>query len=557
MATIVRKVLDISHHNDVSSWTQIVNAGIVGIIHKATEGTSYTDDQYAERREQAESVGLLWGAYHFANGSNVQAQVDHFLAVVGVDDSTLYALDWEDDPDGNTMSADQARQFLELIAECIGDGRCVIYSGNVAKEKLGNRADPFFGLHRLWLCQYSSSNITVQASWDDCWLWQYSDGNAGPGPHGCPGVSGDVDTNSYTEGDDELRSTWSGTGAQPEPVPPTPPTPSEKTRPTIGQGDYGSSVRLVQESLNAPPFDSDFGPKTKNAVMAYQQAKRLSADGVIGPQTWGQLQKDFDLPPYPAPFLPPLPPEIMREIEDAALASDVADLDWDDRGVAPDGFVLGMAHAYVTVVQKFERGDGSAHEMAKAATGSSSDDALVYYRDTMQALGMDCSRTGRRTLRYVAVFLMGLGMRESSGQHCCGRDTSAGESSQSSDTCEAGAWQTSHNYAVCCTDADELLEEYRPGLGEGPSPPQCALSAFQKGVSCDAGDWENVGSGIGRDFQALSKECPQFAFESAAIGIRNIRAHWGPIGRREVQISPEADAMFAEIDAILATAAVA
>lgn len=560
MAKIIRKVLDISHHNDVSSWDQIKAAGIVGIIHKATEGTSYTDDQYLKRCAPAMRAGLLWGAYHFANGSDVQKQVDHFLDVVGVDNDTLYALDWEDDPDGNTMSADQAHEFLELIGKRIGEGRCVIYSGNVAKEKLGSRADPFFGLHRLWLCQYSSSNITVQASWDDCWLWQYSDGNVGPEPQGCPGVSGDVDTNSYTEGDAELRRTWSGTGVQPEPVPPTPepqPEPSAKTRPTIMQGDYGSSVRLVQESLNAAPFDSEFGPKTKSAVEAYQQAKRLSVDGEVGPQTWGQLQKDFDLPPYPPPFLPPLSPEIVSEIEDMALASDVADLDWNDRGVAPDGFVLGMAHAYATVVQKFERGDGSAHEMAKAATGDPDDDALVYYRDTLQKLGMDCSKAGRETLRYVAVFLMGLGMRESSGQHCTGRDTSAGESSQSSETCEAGAWQTSHNYSVCCTDCDELLEEYRPGLGEGPSPPQCALSSFREGVDCDADDWENVGSGIGHDFQALSKECPQFAFESAAIGIRNIRGHWGPIGRREVQISPEANEMFAEIDKILSTAAVA
>jgi hypothetical protein len=354
-----------------------------------------------------------------------------------------------------------------------------------------------------------------------------------------------------------IRQVLVGGDVQPIPPEPIPPAPGSKTRPTISEGDYGSSVRLVQESLNAPPFDSEFGPKTTKAVKAYQQSKRLTADGVIGPQTWAQLQKDFDLPPYPAPFLPPLPTEVMSEIEDAALASDVADLDWDDRGVAPDGFVLGMAHAYVTVVRKFERGDGSAHEMAKAATGSPNDDALVYYRDTFQKLGMDNSKAGRNTLRHVAVFLMGLGMCESSGQHCCGRDTSAGESSQSSETCEAGAWQTSHNYAVCCTDCDELLEEYRPGLGEGPSPPQCALKPFQKGVECDAGDWENVGSGIGCDFQALSKECPQFAFESAAIGIRNIRAHWGPIGRREVQISPEADAMFAEIDIILSTAAVA
>ncbi len=50
----------------------------------------------------------------------------------------------------------------------------------------------------------------------------------------------------------------------------------------------------------------------------------------------------------------------------------------------------------------------------------------------------------------------------------------------------------------------------------------------------------------------LCKECPQFAVESTAVGLRFIRKHWGPINRREVQIVSEADDLFKEIEAILA-----
>ena len=121
---INRKVLDISHHNGIDSWAQVKDAGIVGIIHKATEGTSYVDDQYLSRARDALNAGLLWGAYHFANGSNVQDQVENFLRTVGVDDETLYALDWEDDPNGNTMNVGEAQDFLERIAREIGRASC-------------------------------------------------------------------------------------------------------------------------------------------------------------------------------------------------------------------------------------------------------------------------------------------------------------------------------------------------------------------------------------------------------------------------------------------------
>ena len=58
-----------------------------------------------------------------------------------------------------------------------------------------------------------------QASWDSYWLWQYSDGSSGPGPHGCPGISGDVDTNSWPGTDAQLQAQWTGAGPGPTPSP--------------------------------------------------------------------------------------------------------------------------------------------------------------------------------------------------------------------------------------------------------------------------------------------------------------------------------------------------
>jgi hypothetical protein len=298
-------------------------------------------------------------------------------------------------------------------------------------------------------------------------------------------------------------------------------------------------------------MDSVFGPETEEAVKQFQDNHNLENDGIVGPMTWDKLEEVYDLPPYPTPMLELLPTRVINEIEMAAVESDAADLIWgDDRGTAPKGYITGMALAYATCVRKFERGDMTAHEIAKAETGDSEYDALALYRKEFQKIGMNNQVSGRGVLRAVFVFLMGLGMRESSGEHCTGRDTSAGESSMSSDTCEAGLFQTSWNYHVCATDAETLFDEYRHALDE--EEPQCQLVAFEQDVECSDEDWENYGSGTGEDFQELSKTCPAFAVESAAVGIRNVRKHWGPIGRMEVMITSEAKTLFIAIDDILA-----
>ena len=79
-----------------------------------------------------------------------------------------------------------------------------------------------------------------------------------------------------------------------------------------------------------------------------------------------------------------------------------------------------------------------------------------------------------------------------------------------------------------------------------------ARRVFKRDVVCTSSEWNSYGSGKGLDFQDLCKECPQFAVESTAVGLRFIRKHWGPINRREVQIVSEADDLFKEIEAILA-----
>jgi hypothetical protein len=73
------------------------------------------------------------------------------------------------------------------------------------------------------------------------------------------------------------------------------------------------------------------------------------------------------------------------------------------------------------------------------------------------------------------------------------------------------------------------------------------VEVFKEGVKCSAASLENFGEGDGNEFQRLSKECPAFAAEFAAVGLRHIRTHWGPINRKEAEVLADADAMLMEI----------
>lgn len=65
--------------------------------------------------------------------------------------------------------------------------------------------------------------------------------------------------------------------------------PSELPDPALSLGDRGRQVKLLQEKLNANGADlvadGEFGRATLAAVMAFQAAKGLTVDGIVGKKT--------------------------------------------------------------------------------------------------------------------------------------------------------------------------------------------------------------------------------------------------------------------------------
>jgi hypothetical protein len=181
--------------------------------------------------------------------------------------------------------------------------------------------------------------------------------------------------------------------------------------------------------------------------------------------------------------------------------------------------------------------------MAKAATSDPDADALTWFADDYDALDMSNNRSGADTLRHLWVLILGLGMRESSGQHCCGVDQSA--DNHEADTAEAGAWQTSYDAHSCSANFDALFDAF--DIGVDTDQPQGFRDAFSEDVSCSSADWEDYGTGDGAQHQWLSKHAPAYAAEVCGITLRNRRNHYGPVNRREVEIKSAADEMLMRV----------
>ena len=76
-----------------------------------------------------------------------------------------------------------------------------------------------------------------------------------------------------------------------------PPACSTGGYPQIKKGSLSVYVLIAQDDLNTLGFstgslDGIFGTKTKNAVIRYQRSRGLTADGIIGCNTWRSLQEN-------------------------------------------------------------------------------------------------------------------------------------------------------------------------------------------------------------------------------------------------------------------------
>lgn len=179
--------VDISHHQSGRiDYTALKKAGVKWMYHKATEGATLKDGNYAKRRGEAKANNLPFGAYHFArpSGSDAREEARFFASVakpVPGDLRPCLDLETREFIDGAALVrwADEFCDELEKQTQVVP----LIYTPYQLSEALEKHC-------LFWVPRYNNDNNPPARRWD---IWQFSNGQFGV-PNSVPGL-GHVDLN--------------------------------------------------------------------------------------------------------------------------------------------------------------------------------------------------------------------------------------------------------------------------------------------------------------------------------------------------------------------------
>lgn len=302
--------------------------------------------------------------------------------------------------------------------------------------------------------------------------------------------------------------------------------------------------------------------KMEQLIIAADFAQKLAGsaggqESVAAPATFQALSGEAEpleliVPPTEtAPMLAAFTPRITA----LAKSSAIARYAWRDRGPACVGYTAGMAVAYAAAYSRLQAHDPVADRMSRAqepafrdSRGRLKGDALSWYDEQFAAIGMG-KATSLERLRRLYVLLMGLGMRESSGRYCEGRDRSAHNTA--ADTAEAGLFQMSYDLLATRPELLDVFHHYQANPDAG------LREIFELNMSPPPRpkDLENFGApdSPGFAFQKLSKQCPAMTVEIAALGLREEAGHWGPIIAHAAEVRSASKELLMAVERLLDT----
>jgi lysozyme len=196
-------VVDMSHYQTVSELDGMRVAGIVGVIHKATEGESYKDPKYAPRRQWFIENGFAFASYHFLRPGSLAAQMRHYIETARPDEGEVVILDYE----AAGLKLGDLKEAVAWLRSYVPKNPICIYGGHLLEEQIGSTKIEWLAGTTLWTAEYTTRDAPKwpTGTWPKWSLWQYSDGKSGGEPHDVAGVS-QVDCNEFSGTDDECRA---------------------------------------------------------------------------------------------------------------------------------------------------------------------------------------------------------------------------------------------------------------------------------------------------------------------------------------------------------------
>ncbi|MCR3760326.1 peptidoglycan-binding protein [Clostridium felsineum] len=182
------KGIDIYSGNEVVDFNAIKNSGVEVVYIKATEGITYTDCTYKDFYNRAKAAGLKVGFYHFLRANDPVIEAEHFLnAISGLELDCKCAIDVEVTfGQGNDKISSNVRQFADYL-KAKGIDTCIYTYTNFYKNNLNEsiRNIP------LWVAEYGVDRPNISSEYVG---FQHSENGS------LSGINGDVDLNEFGEG---------------------------------------------------------------------------------------------------------------------------------------------------------------------------------------------------------------------------------------------------------------------------------------------------------------------------------------------------------------------
>lgn len=160
--------VDISHHNNIRSWSSVKNE-IKFCIIKSTEGSKHKDPMFNYNWEKAKKNGLVCGAYHFFSpGVSGEKQFENFKNKVKLSSGDLPPIL---DVELKECDMNEVNKFLKLAENYYGV-KPIVYTEYLffkvfIEDKISND-------YPLWIFIDESFNVKPRFNNYDCVLWQYS-----------------------------------------------------------------------------------------------------------------------------------------------------------------------------------------------------------------------------------------------------------------------------------------------------------------------------------------------------------------------------------------------
>lgn len=188
------KGIDVSHHNPILNWENVMEQGISFAYIKATEGTSHVDRNYPFNYDLARKANVRVGSYHFYTFTlSGKEQAKHFLSTAKFEAGDLLpAIDVEHSP-ANPYSKDkkyisEVIKELKVLEESIYDRfgiHPIIYTNRDCYKLYINGNFPN---NLIWMCDLHREPSEDIKNWR---IWQFSHKGQ------IHGIDGDIDLNYY------------------------------------------------------------------------------------------------------------------------------------------------------------------------------------------------------------------------------------------------------------------------------------------------------------------------------------------------------------------------